>query len=178
MPSKGQTKPGESVIFAQRLMHFANLWTAYRDLLSGRYSPSIPWSEHDPYPNIQHTLMFVLYGWFYSLVEDADGAVNAFRVWRERYPKEESAIAAVEAEVVPLKNDLRVFRNRLGFHGSTSWSHESAGFDLFANHSGTQILEVMKKFKTLGAALFATEKTGQTVQQILDAREPKPDSTT
>ncbi len=46
--------------------------------------------------------MFVLYGWFYSLVEDADNSVNAFRVWRERYPKEESAIAEVEAEVVPL----------------------------------------------------------------------------
>jgi hypothetical protein len=173
MPSEVKSKPGEFQICVQRLTHFMNLWTVYGDLLSGRYAPSIPLSE--TFPNVRDTLMFVLYGWFYSLIEDDEKAVNAFRVWRERYPDEESAIAAIETEVIPFKNDLKLFRNRLGFHGSRSWTHESRGFGLFANHQGT-ILITMAKFKTLGAALLAKEKTGWTVQQILDARKPTPES--
>jgi hypothetical protein len=106
--------------------------------------------------------MFVLYAWFYSLIEDEENAVNGFRLWRERFPEEERAIAAVEAEVVPFRNDLKLFRNRLGFHGSTSRTHEAVGFQLFSNYSGTEILEAMLKFKSLGAALLAKENKGQT----------------
>lgn len=149
-------------IFVERFIHFMNLWTVYMDLLSEHYKPSVEITKDKSATptsatNMQSTLMFILYAFFYSLVEDSADSVNAFRVWRVRFPEEEKAIAAVEARVTPLKNDLRVFRNRLGFHGSRSRAHEAAGFDLFANHSGTDVLNAMKKFKSLGAALLAKE---------------------
>jgi hypothetical protein len=101
--------------------------------------------------------MLVLYAYFYSLVEDSPDGLNAFRVWREHFPEEERAIAAVEAQIAPLTGDLRVFRNRLGFHGSRSWAHEAKGFDLFANTSGTAMWNIMKNFKALASMLLRKE---------------------
>jgi len=145
-------------MFVERFMHFMNLWTVYKDLLLGRYVPTVgSASDADPFPNINHTLMFALYAYFYSLIEVDSNALNAFRVLRWRFPEEEAAIATVEARVVPFSKDLKVFRNRLGFHGSRSRAHESPGLDLFAKHSGTEILEAMKDFKALVARLLSQD---------------------
>ena len=99
-------------------------------------------------------MLFLLYPRFYSLIDDDPKSVNAFRVWRRNFPEEETAIAAVEAQVRPLAADLKRFRNRLGFHGSRSRTHEAPGFALFTNHSGTTIWKAMRNFKHLGAALL------------------------
>jgi len=141
----------EFSIFAERYMHFMNLWTIYSDILSQKYSPSTHDEEFTP----GTTVMMVLYAYFYSLVEDSAEGLNGFRIWRAKFPEEESAIGAVEAQVAPFRGQLRVYRNRLGFHGSRTRSHESSGLDLFAKHSGTEIWNAMKNFKALGAALFA-----------------------
>ncbi len=153
----------EFVIFVERFMHFMNLWTVYTDFLSDKYLPSVGRSAHPPDPenwsatDMGGTLMFVLYGFFYSLIEDSDDALNGFRVWRQRFPEEETAISAVEAVVSPLADGLRLFRNRLGFHGSRSRKHESRGLDVFSEHSGDEVWNAMKNFKALGAALLAKE---------------------
>jgi hypothetical protein len=152
----------ELVIFVERLMHFMNVWTLYRDLQSGHYVPTVvPPSENDPFPNMTATVMFVLYGVFYSLIEEDPKSVNAFRVWRQHFPEEESAIAAVEAQIIPFTEDLKRFRNRLAFHGSRSRAHELSGFDLFAKHSGGAIMAAMANFKHLGAVLLAKERASQ-----------------
>ena len=39
-------------------------------------------------------LMFILYAYFYSPIEDSDDGLNGFRIWREHFPEEEEAIAA------------------------------------------------------------------------------------
>ncbi len=148
-------------IFAERYMHFTNLWTIYTDILSGRYVPSINLASEGALTEVRYTMMLILYAYFYSLVEDDDQGVNGFRIWRDRFPEEEPAIAAVEAQVIPFRKRLKLFRNRLGFHGSRSRSHESGGFDLFAKHSGTQMWDAMKNFKALGAALFAKDLARQ-----------------
>ena len=83
--------------------------------------------------------MFVLYAYFYSMVEEDPQGVNRFRVWRATWPEEERAIAAVETLVKPLVPGLKLFRNRLGIHGSRSRAHEAKAFDLFAKHSGTAV---------------------------------------
>src|ERR1039458_8675223 len=106
----------ELIIFVERLTHFMNLWTIYDDSLTGRYVPTVgdnDHSIHDP----RTSLMLVIYAYFYSLVEDSNDGLNAFRVWREHFPEEEDAIAAVEAQIKPFTKDLRAYRNRLGFHG-------------------------------------------------------------
>jgi hypothetical protein len=160
-PSKELEEFGISV---ERFMHFMNLWTIYSDLLKKKYTPSVNadldkggWSEH----SVETTMMFILYAFFYSLIEDDQDGVNAFRIWRTRYPEEEQVIRAAEAEVLPFRNDLRVFRNRLGFHGSRTRSHETPGFDVFSKHSGTAIFDAMKDFKSLGAALLGKDNAHQ-----------------
>lgn len=151
-------KEGEEFgMFMVRFMHFMNLWTIYTDLLQKKYVPS---ADHDAAPGdpptgMWATLMFILYAFFYSLIEDSDEGLNGFRVWRIRYPEEETAIAAVESQVLPFRKRLKLFRNRTGFHGSRSWSHEARGLELFSEHSGSEILDAMKNFKSLGVALAA-----------------------
>jgi hypothetical protein len=143
----------EFTIFVERLTHFMNLWTVYTDSLTERYVPTVgirDFSYHDP----RTTLMFMLYAYFYSLVDESPNGLNAFKIWREQFPEEEPAIAAVEKLVQPFVKDLRLFRNRLGFHGSRSRRHESSGFDLFANHTGDKIFNTANKFKALAATLL------------------------
>jgi hypothetical protein len=84
------------------------------------------------------TLIFHLYGSFYALVDDSNEGLNAFRTWRKHFPEEETAIAAVEQQIALFKDDLRRFRNRLGFHGSRTRSREAKGWELFANASEQQ----------------------------------------
>ncbi len=144
-------------IFVERFMHFMNLWTVYSDFLSFKYVPSVDFDDSDDHsiPRVQVTLMFILYAFFYSLVDDSQDGLNGFRIWRSRFPEEESAIAAVEAQVVPFQDKLRVFRNRLGFHGSRTRAHEDPALDVFATHTGGEIFQAMGNFKSLGAALLA-----------------------
>src|SRR5215472_4799369 len=106
--------------------------------------------------------MLVLYAYFYSLVEDSVDGLNTFRMWRTKFIEEEPAIAAVEVQVAPFREKLRLYRNRLGFHGSRTRSHEAPGYKLFSEHSGTEIWNAMRNFKSLGAALLAktNEKLG------------------
>jgi hypothetical protein len=144
-------------IFAERYMHFLNLWKIYTDILEKRYQPTI----YDEEYTASTTLMLVLYAYFYSLVEDSNEGLNGFRLWRVEFPEEESAIAAVEAQTAPFKARLKVYRNRLGFHGSRGRAHEAGGFELFAEHSGTEIWNAMRNFKALCAALFAKRNERQ-----------------
>jgi hypothetical protein len=154
----------ELFIFVERLTQFINLWTVYTDLLTGKYTPSLNLFGEECPTGMQSTLMFILYAYFFSLMEDSSDGLNAFRIWREHFPEEEAAIAAVESRVMPFKNGLRVFRNRLAFHGSRSRSHEAPGLNVFANHSGTEVWEGMKLFKSLGAALLAKDGARQGLQ--------------
>jgi hypothetical protein len=148
----------EFTLFAQRFAHFMNLYTVYRDLLSGHYVPTVnPPSESDFYPQTHHSLMLMLYAYFYSLLDHDSTSLNAFRIWRARFPEEETAIAAIEAQVEPLGDDLKRFRNRLGFHGSRTYAHEASGFNVFANHTGAEILQAINNFKALGARLLAKD---------------------
>jgi hypothetical protein len=155
-------------IFVDRFFNFRNIWTIYSDLLAAKYIPSTgdtmasgqsDWPNSGAWP-VDITVMFILYAYFYSLVEDSDDAINGFRLWRDRHPEERVAIEAVEAQVAPFLDNLRLFRNRLAFHGSQSREHESKGLDVFNKHSGGQIFDAMKNFKALGAALFAKENAG------------------
>jgi len=154
----------EFYLFVSRCTQFHHIWTIYSDLLSGRYIPSTGDQQSRDIKTsraflaeMQPTVMFLLYAFFFSLIEDSEDGLNAFRIWRLKFPDELTAICALEEQVAPLRPDLRVFRNRLGFHGSRSHHHEAPGFDLFANHSGTKMLEVMKVFKRLNAALLSKD---------------------
>ena len=165
------TDSEEFIIFVERLTHFINLWTVYSDMLTGKYVPSVGQRDHSIF-DPRTTMMLILYAYFYSLIEDSPDGLNGFRIWREHFPEEEQTIAAVEAVISPFKDELRLFRNRLGFHGSRSREHESRGFELFAKASGTDTFEAMKHFKALGATLLYKEKAVRTSNAVgvTDAR--------
>ena len=147
-------------------MHFLNLWTVYNDLLTNKYVPNVNHNTDEGIPHVGMTLMFLLYAFFYSLIEDSDDCLNGFRLWRERFPEEEPAIAAVEKLALPLRDDLRIFRNRLGFHGSRSRTHEARALELFEKHSGMKIMKAIVSFKALGSALLAKENAAQGIGQL------------
>lgn len=151
MPDKSLEEMG---LLVERVMDFMNIWTVYNDFLTGKYVPSVATEEEWTRGHMGTTLMFTLYSYFYSLMEDSEDSLNAFRVWRERFAQQEEAIAAVEGQIAPFKEELRWFRNRLGSHGSRSWAHQAKGLDLFAHHSGGELWEAMKNFKALNAALL------------------------
>jgi hypothetical protein len=150
----------ELLLFTRRCLQFHHLWTIYQDLLSGKYIPSVGYRSLE---NVEAdwtlpgemvpTVMMVLYSFFYSLIEDSDDCLDAFRIWKLKYPEEMVAIDALENQIARLRPDLQVFRNRLGFHGSRSQKHEARGFQLFGNHSGTKMLQAMSVFKSLNSAL-------------------------
>src|SRR5258706_12921798 len=71
-------------IFAERCMHFLNLWTVYTDLLSGHYVPRINLPSDESLTEVRETLMLILYGYFCSLIEDADQSINMLRILRVR----------------------------------------------------------------------------------------------
>lgn len=154
----------EFLLFVRRCAQFHHIWTIYSDLLTGRYVPSVGHRSLDEVEvewalpaEMVPTLMFILYAFFFSLIEDSEDGLDAFRIWRVRFPDEITAINALEAQIAPMRSDLRVFRNRLGFHGSRSRQHEARGFDLFANQSGTKMFEAMRIFKSLNAALLSKD---------------------
>jgi hypothetical protein len=140
-------------ILVERLRHFLNLRTIYRDMLAGRYQPvgcdSGP-EEFSP----QITMLLVLYAYFYSLIEDSEDAINGFRVLRKHFPNETTTINEVETLAQPFKSRLRVFRNRIGFHGSSSRKHEAPGFELFEKHKGDEIWNAMTTFRNLCTSLL------------------------
>jgi len=156
----------EHYLFIKRVMQFQNIRTVYTDLLTGRYIPScgaeqieeIQEADSTITAEMVPTMMFVLYSFFYSLIEDSDDGHDAFRIWRIKWPEEEQAIEALETLVRPLRNDLRYFRNRLGFHGSRSHALESKGFELFANHSGDRIMQIMTRFTSLNAGFLMKDR--------------------
>jgi hypothetical protein len=155
-------------LFVRRCAQFHHIWTIYDDLLTGRYKPSVGFKGIEEVEvnaalpaEMVPTVMFWLYAFFYSLIEDSDDGLDAFRIWRLKFPEEETAIAALEKHVAPLRGDLKVFRNRLGFHGSRSQSHESKGLDLFGNYSGTKAFTIIKVFKSLNAALISKDLARQ-----------------
>jgi hypothetical protein len=156
MKTPGKADSEELMIFVERLRHFMNLWTIYSDILTGHYVPSMGADEQSEF-NPRVTVMLLLYAYLYSLIEDSSDGLNAFRIWRSHFPEEEQAIAAVEAQVVPFRHDLRIFRNRLGFHGSRSRMHESPGFDFFGKFTGDYTWDAMKNFKALAAILLAKD---------------------
>lgn len=83
----------EHLLFVRRYMQFHHIWTVYSDLLSGKYVPSVGMRDLSEVAvdctlpsNFISTLMFVLYAFFYSLVEDSEEGFDAFRIWRAKYP--------------------------------------------------------------------------------------------
>ena len=77
------------------------------------------------------TLAFETASFLYSLFEHRQDAINLLNVWRGfDHPFGEELQNCV-TRLNPFKEELRLVRNRVGFHGSLNRSHERAGLGIF-----------------------------------------------
>jgi len=100
------------------------------------------------------TMMSVVYSFFYSLIETDPKGINFFHIWRKRQPTLTAELDALEKQIDPMRNGLRQFRNRFGFHGSRSRSHESSAFDVLKQFDGAQIYKAMIDTRNLSTRLI------------------------
>ena len=149
----------EFAILDVRLGQFLNLWTVLLDYMSGVYVPSIEYkaiSDDDyRYPaTFPWTMMSLLYSFFFSLVDTHPKGLNAFRIWRQKFPEQVSVLDAVEFRVQSILPELKNFRNKLGFHGSRNVGEEEAGFELLERHGSIKVLNVAQHFISLAISLL------------------------
>jgi hypothetical protein len=150
----------EFAILDVRLGQFLNLWTVLIDYFSGTYVPSIEYKAIDDndyrYPaTFPWTMMSLLYSFFFSLVDTHSKSLNAFHVWRRKFPEQASALDAVEFRVQSILPELKNFRNKLGFHGSRSISDEEIGFELLERHGSIKVLNVAQHFIKFALSLLS-----------------------
>jgi len=77
------------------------------------------------------TLVFETASFLYSLFEDRRDAINLLRIWQGfDHPFGEELHDCV-SRLSPFREELRLVRNRVGFHGSLNRTHERSGLGIF-----------------------------------------------
>ena len=82
------------------------------------------------------TLLLETASFLYSLFEDRDNAVNVLHVWQGFAHPFSGELQNLGSNLSPFKKDLRLVRNRVGFHGSLNRNRERAGLSLFEVDNG------------------------------------------
>ncbi|MBI4001057.1 MAG: hypothetical protein HY348_04660 [Nitrospira defluvii] len=82
------------------------------------------------------TLVLETASFLYSLFEDRPDSIDLVRVWRSFDHPFGNELQDSVTRLSPFKDELKLVRNRLGFHGSLSRSHERAGLGIFDVDSG------------------------------------------
>lgn len=77
------------------------------------------------------TLVFETASFLYSLFEDRPDSINLEKVWQGFDHPFGKELQNCVTRLAPFKDELKLVRNRVGFHGSLSRSHESAGLGIF-----------------------------------------------
>jgi hypothetical protein len=69
--------------------------------------------------NFAESVRPALISWYCTLVDQTDGGLNIFNVWRELFPAHRDEIERVRQEVEPHWKVLKSFRDKCGFHADT-----------------------------------------------------------
>jgi hypothetical protein len=72
---------------------------------------------------LMETLRTASLGWFASLIDPHNAAVNAFVIWPKIFPHMRAEIAEVEQLLEVHQNKLQGFRSSVAFHSSKSIRH-------------------------------------------------------
>jgi hypothetical protein len=148
------------MILDVRLGQFINIWTVVQDYMSGKYVPSfelkaIDDEDYRTPATFPWTFMSLLYSFFFSLVDTHSKGINAFRIWRVKFPAQLAAIEAVEGRVRDILPELKKYRDKLGFHGSRGYSEEEVGYELLERHGVVKVLNVVQHFISLAVSLLS-----------------------
>jgi hypothetical protein len=77
------------------------------------------------------TLVLEVASFLYSLFDDTRDSTNLLKVWRGFSHPFSDEVQAFATRLNPFKDELRLVRSRIGFHGSLTRSHEGAGLGIF-----------------------------------------------
>lgn len=77
------------------------------------------------------TLVLETASFMYSLFEDRQEAINLLDVWQDFDHPFGQELRNCVTRLDPFKEELKLVRNRVGFHGSLSRNHERAGLGIF-----------------------------------------------
>ena len=145
------SQPDEELsIYVERMIRMLHLITIYEDVLRKPKTADSFEAQVDP----ASTMMAVVYSFYYSLIETSSDGVSFFRVWRRRAPTFAAELDDLERRVEVFRDDLRIFRNRFGFHGSTTRKHESTAFELLLKHSGDALYRTIIDTRNLSTRLI------------------------
>jgi hypothetical protein len=75
-------------------------------------------------------LVFEMASFLYSFFEDRPDSINLLKIWRGFDHPFGNELQTCATRLTPFKEELKLVRNRIGFHGSLSRSHERAGLDI------------------------------------------------
>ena len=82
------------------------------------------------------TLVLETSSFLYSLFEDRTDSINLLRVWRGYDHPFANDLREHATRLDSFKGDLKLVRDRLGFHGSLTRNHEQGGLAIFDVNSG------------------------------------------
>lgn len=82
------------------------------------------------------TLALETASFLYSLFDDSDNAINVLTVWHGFDNPFSEELRKVGGRLGAFKEELRLVRNRVGFHGSLTRNRERAGLSMFDVDSG------------------------------------------
>ena len=96
------------------------------------------------------TMLFETASFLYSLFEDNSNSINLSKIWGDFDHPFNEELREFETKLQPFKEELRLVRNSVGFHGSLSRSRENAGLGIFDVKSPrgrefSKIIYVMQK---------------------------------
>ena len=165
----------EFIILDVRLGQFLNIWTVLQDYMTGKYAPSFEMrainDDDYRYPaTFPWTFVSLLYSFFFSLVDTHSKGLNAFRIWRAKFPDQLQAIDALEFRVQDILPELKKYRDKLGFHGSRDMGEEEVGFELLRLHGIVKTLNVIQHFISLAVNLLTLARSTDS-EEISKAKE-------
>ncbi len=76
-------------------------------------------------------LVFETASFLYSLFEDRPDSINLLKIWRGFDHPFGNELRTFATRLIPFKEELKLVRNRVGFHGSLSRNHERVGLGIF-----------------------------------------------
>ena len=76
-------------------------------------------------------MIFMTASFLYSLFDTDKNSIHLGKIWKGFDHPFDSPLQAIENRLIPFKDDLRLVRNSIGFHGSRNRNHEKRGLDIF-----------------------------------------------
>jgi len=76
-------------------------------------------------------LLFETASFLYSLFEDRDDSLNLLNIWQDFNHPFGYDLQDFVTRLSPFKDELRLVRNRVGFHGSLNRNRERSGLGIF-----------------------------------------------